>query len=1073
MRAGVAAFAGWADLMPVDVVQAKKPRRPFSIAWHLAILAAAIVIPAILFGALMVQIYAASERERTKRAADTRAQVLMEAVDRDLAVVMAQLNVLAENDTLQRGDLPAFYKRASRAVQELGYHLVLSDPAGQQILNTRRPYGAELPRMATTADVAEVVRTERAAVSDVFTGAIAQTPIYGIYVPVEIDGKIPYVLGASLPPTRILKIIEEQNLPDQWSAAVTDSKRVFVARRFDHEKFVGTKGQPLPDIPPGTGSVYRGINVVGVDVLSPYYRSKLSGWITGIGIPVTLLEAPVRRIVWPLVGLALLLSAVAAGIVGYISHRTAGALKNLVAYSSDTSGNAIQEFNSPVSEVNEAATSINSAWRDLAAAEQALQSSDHMLRQALSVGRSYAFQWRADTDEVTRVGAESVLGTPLPSTKAAFLRQVHPDDRERLAAVYVSPIEHPDYHVEFRFQRPDGEWIWLLENGLNLFDYAGRLQRQTGIVAEFTDRKRNEKELARIAKSLRRALSVGKSYVYEIDLATGHTQRTGHEAVIGPLESATNEPFLARVHPDDVHLHHEAAAKASPDEPSWNVDFRFTTLDSRCLWLRESAEMLFDTAGRPVKQIGIVTDITGQKVSEASVQRSEARLRQALLIGRAYVYDHDLVAGTIARTGEGDVVGEIANRPGALIDHIHREDRAQFETRTQSMSPDHPSRELEFRFRTADGRPLWLREISEMLFDFAGRPVRHIGIVADVTESKKAAEALRESQALLQLAADAAGVGTFDYDMVTKTTTWSSKMKELVGLAPEDSPPRHIRGEPVHPDDRKAVLRAMRDCLDPAGNGVFNNTCRIIRRDDGQVRWLLVRGSTVFSADAAKRPLRHLGIAVDVTDTREAEETRKLLLRELSHRVKNTLATVQAIASQTSRRAASKEEFVATFTDRLQSMARAHTLLTQSNWQGSDIGDIVREQLTFSSNDNRIAISGPRVRLSAQYSLQLALVLHELGTNARKYGALSVAKGRLDVTWRVTAKAARRWLILDWQESGGPAVKAPKSKGFGTLLLERSFSGMGETELDYRKEGLVCRIRLPLELAIDADAEAA
>jgi two-component sensor histidine kinase len=231
----------------------------------------------------------------------------------------------------------------------------------------------------------------------------------------------------------------------------------------------------------------------------------------------------------------------------------------------------------------------------------------------------------------------------------------------------------------------------------------------------------------------------------------------------------------------------------------------------------------------------------------------------------------------------------------------------------------------------------------------------------------------------------------------------------------------------------------------------------------------------VFSDEenGRRRPVRHLGIAVDITESKQAEETRTLLVRELSHRVKNTLATVQAIAGQTSRRVASKEEFVRTFTDRLQSLARAHTLLTQSNWQGADIGDIVREQLTFAGADSRIVLNGPPILLSAQYSLQMALVLHELGTNARKYGALSVPKGTLEVTWRLSSEAGRRLLILDWRESGGPRVKAPKSKGFGTMLLERSFSAGGEANITFKKDGVVCQIRLPLEPAAEAEPQAA
>jgi PAS domain S-box-containing protein len=814
--------------MPNNIVRAGRSLRQHSITWHLIALAAAIIIPAILFGALMIQLYASGERHRVQRDASQRAQALMEAVDRDLAIVTAQLTVLSQADSLQVDDLGGFYRRARRAAQEFGYHMVLSNPAGQQVVNTRAAYGAALPRMAEPASIAAVIRSGTPLISNVFIGAVAKQPIYAIYVPVRINGQIRYVLTASLPLSRIYDIVRRQNLPEQWSAAVADGNRILVARRFENETYAGKPGQNLPHLPPGEGGIFRGINVAGIDVIAPYYQSSLSGWAAGIGVPVSVLEAPVQRLIWPLIGIAALISAVASLFVAVIGKRTADALKSLVAHASDVDGSGGRTLATPVAEVNEASVSINKAWRELAAAQKALNASDELLRQALSIGKSYAFQWRADTDEVNRVGAEEVLGVPLPRTQSAYLAQVDAKDRHRLKAVYAGSVETPAYHTEFRFRRPGGEWIWLTEHGLNLFDAAGKLAQQTGIVA-------------------------------------------------------------------------------------------------------------------------------------------------------------------------------------------------------------------------------------------------------DITESKKASVALRESQALLQLAADAAGVGTFDYDVAAKTTLWSDKMKELAGLAPSDPPPRRFISELVHREERAAVLKAMRECLDPQGNGVFNLTYRVIRRNDGHTRWLLVRGSTLFSdeSEGGKRPLRHSGIAVDVTETREAEEIQKLLIKELSHRVKNSLATVQAIANQTSRRTVSKDDFVTTFTARLQSLARAHALLTQSNWQGTDIVDIVREQLTFAGHDSRIVPSGPRIRLSSQYSLQMALVMHELGTNARKYGALSVPGGKLEITWRVSNKVGNLWLLLDWVETGGPPVKTPKSKGFGSALLERSFSAGGETQVEYRREGLVCKIRLPMEQATQADPQAA
>jgi two-component sensor histidine kinase len=180
------------------------------------------------------------------------------------------------------------------------------------------------------------------------------------------------------------------------------------------------------------------------------------------------------------------------------------------------------------------------------------------------------------------------------------------------------------------------------------------------------------------------------------------------------------------------------------------------------------------------------------------------------------------------------------------------------------------------------------------------------------------------------------------------------------------------------------------------------------------------------------------------------------------------LATVQSIANQTVRRAKSTNDFSVSFGGRLQALARTHTLLTQSTWQGAEISAIVRDQIPFGEIDgDRIACSGPLVMLNAQAALHLSLVLHELATNALKYGALSDPRGKLSVRWMVRTEAGRN-LVLQWQGRGGPVVTVPQSRGFGTTLIEKSLEAHGGvTSIRYEAEGVTCEIILPLP---DSDA---
>ncbi len=205
-------------------------------------------------------------------------------------------------------------------------------------------------------------------------------------------------------------------------------------------------------------------------------------------------------------------------------------------------------------------------------------------------------------------------------------------------------------------------------------------------------------------------------------------------------------------------------------------------------------------------------------------------------------------------------------------------------------------------------------------------------------------------------------------------------------------------------------------------------------------------------------------IGRDITERKQAQKLRELLISELNHRVKNTLATVQSIANQTVYRAKSPADFAASFSGRLQALSRTHSLLTATTWQGAELSEIMRDQLLIDGNDDeRVSFSGPSVMLSPQAALHIGLVLHELATNAYKYGALSSPRGRLSLRWMVRTDGDRK-LYLQWQERGGPAVTVPQTRGFGSTLIEKSLDAHGgATSVHYEAEGLTCEITLPLK----------
>lgn len=209
-----------------------------------------------------------------------------------------------------------------------------------------------------------------------------------------------------------------------------------------------------------------------------------------------------------------------------------------------------------------------------------------------------------------------------------------------------------------------------------------------------------------------------------------------------------------------------------------------------------------------------------------------------------------------------------------------------------------------------------------------------------------------------------------------------------------------------------------------------------------------------------------LASIVDITDRKRAEAHRELLIAELNHRVKNTLSTVQSLALQTFKNA-SDRGLVDSFQARLMALSSAHNVLTRENWESAGLREIIEQTISphRAGPDNRFVLSGPEVRLNPKAALAVAMGLHELCTNAAKYGALSSPNGRVEITWTVAAKELPRQLELLWQESGGPLVQKPSRKGFGSLLVEKLLASdlEGTVVLTYPSNGVRCSITAPLK----------
>jgi PAS domain S-box-containing protein len=331
--------------------------------------------------------------------------------------------------------------------------------------------------------------------------------------------------------------------------------------------------------------------------------------------------------------------------------------------------------------------------------------------------------------------------------------------------------------------------------------------------------------------------------------------------------------------------------------------------------------------------------------------------------------------------------------------------------------------------------------------------------VAERTAELEASAArLQESEHQLRLATEAAEIGLWDIDNVTGTLFWPPRVKAMFGISPDVPVTMADFFAGVHPADRDTTSAAFTGACDPAKRALYDVEYRTIGKEDGVVRWVAAKGRALFDADG--RCVRVIGTALDITRRKQAEERQLLLAREVDHRARNALAVVQAIVRLT--RSASKEGYIKAVEGRIQALAQAHTLLSESRWQGADIGRLVAEEVAPYRNADvaRVSMNGPSVSLSPERSQSLALVLHELATNSAKYGALSVPEGALAIRWSHESDS----LVVDWEETGGPPVKPPSAQGFGTKIMNASIKHQigGNVAWDWRPSGLHCRLQIPM-----------
>ena len=320
---------------------------------------------------------------------------------------------------------------------------------------------------------------------------------------------------------------------------------------------------------------------------------------------------------------------------------------------------------------------------------------------------------------------------------------------------------------------------------------------------------------------------------------------------------------------------------------------------------------------------------------------------------------------------------------------------------------------------------------------------------------------LFESQKrLFDLAMSASQMGTWRYTLADNVCIYDENAQRLYGLT--ESAFLHDEDgvkSKFHPQDLEPMWSRVTKALDPLGDGRYEVEYRV-KQPDGSWRWLSAWGLVEFDGDGpARQPVAIVGASRDLTERKRAEDLQRLMIDELRHRIKNTLSKVQAIADQTLKTSEDLASAREALGRRICSMAKAHDLLTSRSWTGAGIAEVVTQALD-AFDPSQFVIDGPEVELTASQALAFGMILHELATNAAKYGALSLPSGQVAAQWSVSGET----LQFRWTESGGPTVSPPSRHGFGSRLLARIAASdlSGEIALDYEPSGLRCSITAPL-----------
>jgi len=759
--------------------------------------------------------------------------------------------------------------------------------------------------------------------------------------------------------------------------------------------------------------------------------------------------------------------------------------------------------------------------RQLRETELALRLSNGKLRMALDIGKLGSWERDLETGEITGTAAfKANLGLKPDAklTHAELQAMFHPADLERInQAVSYALRTKTDFNIEHRILKADGSVGHVHVRGGVIYE-GDKPVRFLGVMQDIKERQKIREEMdqaqrrqefllrlndqlsnindqyeimeiaARNVSDFLKVDTAGYGEVYE-DRGVIIIEREWSRGLItneGKVERLDqySSPILESLKSGQPAIINDVRTDPRLGDPA--IQALYSTINVRsgfAVPLHKSGRFIaefyvYSSVPRnwTSDEIALVEDVAERTWLAIEKVRAEAKLRETearfKLIAESLPALVWIVKPNLELTYTNERwVTYSGLPPEEALGHswtaaIHPDDWVRMTEELKPVVANQTPYTTEVRYRSAEGEYRWHIIRAAPVHNVTGEFKGWVGTSVDIHDLKMTEAALRISEERLSLAQRAAGIGVFDWDIPSGKVAWTAEQERMFGLE-TGSFEGDFSGwaSRVLPEDLEPANRAMAEAM-ARGDKEISLSYRA-QRPDGAIR--MMETTALFFYDEHGTPMRMVGVNLDITRYKEVENRQNLLIRELHHRVKNTLATVQAIVGSTARTASSIDDFYQGFVGRIVSLARTHNLLTEDLWQKADLQELVETELGPYEDEarNRILIEGPHVELPSEAAVPIGMAIHELTTNAAKHGALSTFGGRVDVRWQVEPGDERPILHFAWTENGGPRVTTPARQGFGSRLLQRVLSAQlqARVNMDFREEGIHFTMSMPIPSA--------